>query len=512
MNLRQRILAMGCVVFICAVSLGQSMDTGGLDALIRQQDYEARRESSSNKDLKANGDARSIAPGETLVVADIDGPGIITQFWHTAAVPDMFYGRSLVLRIYYDGNDKPSVVSPLGDFYAQGHGNIHKDFSSSVVVVTGLGRSRTCFWRMPFKKHFKMTVSNDSKEKVDSFYYHLNWRKVDKLPDNVTYFHAQYRQQFPAKPGNYVVLETEGRGHYVGTVYSAHQVEMGWFGEGDDFFYIDGAERPQLCGTGTEEYFLDAWGFREYISPYAGVVAYEGVLPGDRVTVYRWHVKDPIPFKKSLRFEFEHRGSVFNEKGGLTNFELGGFLERPDWLSSVAFWYQYPPVTLDDDLPPVDKRVAPYKVLDPTKLKYRADPAFLIVPGELGITYVPNNPKASIEIDFDIEEAGRYQLSGVFMYGLVAGIYQPYLDGEKIGGPIDFIMVNYSPEFTSLDTFDLEPGTHTLRFESVPDRISPAARKLAPNFNGFSLVRLILLRLEDMEGYHEVYDRLMQGK
>ena len=504
-------IACGTLAIAGSASNAQPLH-GDLEGLMRQQDYEARRESSSNEDITANGDAREIEPGETLVLADIDGPGVITQFWNTVASYDPFYGRSIVLRIYYDGSDKPSVLTPIGDFYGLGHGNVHRDYASAPVVVTGLGRSRTCFWRMPFKKHFRMAVTNDAKERVESFYYHLNWQKHESLPDDVAYFHAQYRQEFPAQPGNYTILETEGRGHYVGTVYSAHQVEMGWFGEGDDFFYIDGAEMPQLRGTGTEEYFLDAWGFREYISPYAGAIVYEGVLPGDRVCVYRWHIKDPIPFTKSLRFEFEHKGSIFNEKGGITNLQLGGFIERPDWLSSVAFWYQYPPAALEDALPPVEERIAPYRVIDPTKLKFRSDPPMVVLPSELGLMYVPNSPNAWFEVDFDIEQPGRYQVTGLFMYGLIAGVYQPYLDGKKLGPPIDFVIVNYSPEFTSLDTHDIEAGTHTLRFESVPEQTPPEARDLAPKFNGFQLIRLFLLRLEDMEGYHEVFERLLKKK
>ncbi len=482
----------------------------GLDALTRQQDYESRRVSSSSDDLNRNGDNWTMAPGAMLVLADLEGPGVVTEFWHTVGCIDPFYGRTIVLRVYYDGSEQPSVETPLGDFVGLGHGSAHKDFSSIPVVVTGLGRSRTCFWRMPFKERIRITVTNDSPTmEVDSFYFHINWQKHDSLPEDTVYFHAKYRQEFPAKPGNYLVLETEGRGHYVGTVYSAHQVELGWFGEGDDFFYIDGEETPRLKGTGTEEYFLDAWGFREFASPYAGAPLYEGVLPGDRVSVYRWHIQDPIAFKKSLHFEFEHKGSVFNEKGTLTGMELGNFLERPDWLSSVAFWYQYPPATFDSGVPPLAERVAPYLTLDPSKLKYRADPPILVVPSEAGIAYVPNKPKASIEFDIELEKAGRYNLSGVFFFGLIGGVYQPSIDGEKIGAPIDFLAGGYTPDFVSLDTHDLEAGKHTLRFEGI-DAASPDARRMIPKFYGLALARLFLLRLEDMAGYHEVYDRLLK--
>lgn len=478
-----------------------------LDQLTRAPRAEARRNSSANEDLSRNGDAHGAAPGETLVLMDEDGPGVITHFWNTIGAYDPFHGRSLVLRIYYDGQEKPSVETPLGDFFGVGHGAF-KDFTSMPVSVSSHGRSRACYWRMPFRKHIKITLANESATyKLDSFYYYIDWEKRENLPEDTLYFHARYRQAFPATPGNYVILDTQGRGQYVGTVYSVHQVETGWFGEGDDFFYIDGAAAPQLRGTGTEDYFNDAWGFREFCTPYYGVSLYEGVLTGDRVTAYRWHLQDPIPFQKSLRMEMEHRGSIFNDKGSLTNFELGNFEERPDWISSVAFWYQYPAVTFEEPIPPADKRIPPYHVIKADQLTYRANPPFLVLPQDPFLTYMPNSAQASIEFDFDVTQDGRYRIDGVFLHGLVAGIYQAFLDGKKLGGPMDFVIANFDPVWRSLDTHDLKAGKHTLRFEGV-DQVSTNARNLGPKFYGFGIAYLILLRLDDMEGYQAVMKSL----
>jgi hypothetical protein len=482
---------------------GWGQGDAALDAITRAQHFEARRASSSNADLTRNGDAKSIAPGATLVLMDEDGPGMITHFWNTLGAFDPFHGRSVALRIYYDGNEKPSVEAPLGDFFGVGHG-AYKDFTSAPVTVSSHGRSRACYWRIPFRKHIKVTVTNESPTyKVDSFYYYLDWQKHETLPKDTMYFQARYRQAFPAQPGNYVILDTRGRGHYVGTVYSAHQVETGWFGEGDDFFYIDGAETPQLRGTGTEDYFNDAWGFREFCSPYHGVTLYEGVLTGDRVTAYRWHLQDPIPFQKSLRLEIEHRGSIFNDRGNLATFELGGFEERPDWVSSVAFWYQYPPAVFEEPMPPAEQRVAPHRIIKYDQLTYRANPPFLVVPQDPYLSYIPNTPKASIEFDFDVAQDGRYRIDGIFLHGLIAGVYQASLDGRKLGWPMDFVILNFDPMWRSLDTHDLKAGKHTLRFEGV-DQAAPEARELGPKFYGFGLAYLMLLRLDDMEGYQQV--------
>jgi hypothetical protein len=484
-----------CLLF----SLVVVADNATLDALTRQQHFEARRASSSNENLKKNGDARSIPAGESLVLMDEDGPGIITHFWNTVGAKDIFYGRSLVLRIYYDGAEKPCVQAPLGDFFGVGHG-AYANYTSAVATVSSHGRSRTCYWRIPFNEHIKVTVTNDHPtEKVDSFYYYLDWQKHDSLPEDTTYFHAEYRQQTPASEGNYTMLETEGRGHYVGTVHSAQQVELGWYGEGDDFFYIDGADHPQLRGTGTEDYFNDAWGFREFSTPYHGVSLYEGVFPGDRVTAYRWHIADPIPFTKSLKVDIEHRGSVFTDQVQ----HLGQFFERPDWVSSVAFWYQYPTKAIEEAMPPLEKRIPPYKVIELKDLDYRADPSMLIVPDGGGITYIPNRAGARLDVDFEVEEDGRYRLDGVFFKSIMSGIYQPLMDGEAFGPPIDFTIINADNVWQNLDLHDLKAGKHTLSFQGV-DQVSPVSRKLTSKMRALGFSRLILLRLEDMEGYQQL--------
>jgi hypothetical protein len=496
------------ILAFAASFAGALTHDGALDALTRQQQYEARRASSSNADLTKNGDARSIPAGGELVLMDEDGPGMIAHIWTTVGSVDPFYPRSLVLRIWYDGSEKPSVEAPLGDFFGVGHGAF-ANYTSLPVSISSHGRSRTCYWHMPFRKHIRVSVTNESeKYETDSFYFYVDWRKYESLPEDTAYFHARYRQEFPAKPGNYTLLDTKGRGHYIGTVYSAHQVETGWFGEGDDFFYIDGAEKPQLRGTGTEDYFCDAWGFREFSTPYHGVSLYEGVLTGDRLTAYRWHIQDPIPFRESLHVEIEHKGSIFNDRGAITNFELGGFEERPDWVSSVAFWYQYPPAFTEEPLPPAADRIPPWRIIKAAEMPYRAAPPLLVVPQNHVLAYIPNTPDASIEFDFELEKDGRYRIDGVFLKGIMAGIYQAYLDGKKIGNPIDFVIVNFDTVQVRLDTHDLKAGTHTLRFEGV-DAVSPESRNLGPKFYGFGLAGIMLLRLDDMEGYGDALNRLM---
>jgi hypothetical protein len=486
---------------VLTVLLGQTATCGGLDFLpdlSQPQPGRAHRESSSNPDIKSNGDSRHLEIGGTLVLADLAGPGVISHIWTTIASYDPFYGRSLVIRIYWDEADKPSVEAPLGDFFGVGHG-AWADLTSAPVSVSSKGRARNCYWRMPFRKRARVTLTNESSVfPTDSVYYQIDWTQLPSLPADTLYFHAQYRQAMPAQPGNYTILETSGEGHYAGTVYSVHQVETGWFGEGDDWFYIDGEPLPSLRGTGTEDYFGDAWGFRQFSRPFQGVSLWEGYFAGDRVSAYRWHMADPIPFKKSLKAAIEHRGSVYTDEGR----ELARSSERPDWVSSVAYWYQNPPSHFTGPWPAAEDRLAPYHILSASSLLVSATPnAGLALDGAV-VNYAPRVPDARIEFRFNLESKGRYQINGLLWESVFGGLYQPYLDGHELGQTIDLCSDGDDPTWMTFDQHDLEAGSHTLLFEGRGG--SPTKRTVATPMFAFGMVDLILLRLEDMQGYQQV--------
>ena len=466
-----------------------------LAALTHLTAAQTRRVSSTNPDLNSNGDSRVIKEGETLVLAELTGPGAITHLWNTVASQDPFSGRSLVLRIYWDGMEKPSIEAPLGDFFGVGHGAI-ANFHSLPVSVSSYGRSRSCFWRMPFRKSAKVTLTNEPRGFGDvEVYYYVDWEKLPSLPDDALYFHARYHQAFPATRGDYLILETKGRGHYVGTVHSVHQVKTGWFGEGDDRFFIDGESGPSLCGTGTEDYFNDAWGFRPFAAPAHGVTVYEGVFAGDRVSAYRWHLSDPVRFQTALKVSIEHKGSSVTDAG----VKISSSNERPDWVSSVAFWYQTPPVANETPLPPATNRVAPYRVLPAKTLTYRATPPTGLTHEEEGLIYAPGKPDAEIAFDFAVAEPGRYQVAAVLVLSLFSARYQPLLDGQPAGPELDLCNSGEDWTWFSFDLHDLTPGKHTLKF--VGRGASPQQRSKAPPRFAFGLNSLILLRLEDLAGY-----------
>jgi hypothetical protein len=311
-----------------------------LSQMGRPQDYVSRRISSYDRS-GGNRDSLTIGADETAVLAEIPGPAAVHHIWTTIAA-EPFYGRKLVLRIYWDGEAAPSVEAPVGDFFGVGHG-LNRNFSSLPINCSSEGRARNSYWFMPFRKSARITVTNEGRMPVAAFYYYVDYRMLGELPETTPYFHAQYRQETPCVPGrNYVLLEAKGKGHYVGCNLSVLQRAMGWWGEGDDMIFVDGEETPSLHGTGSEDYFSDAWGMREDENPFYGCpLQEEDFQAGSKATVYRFHIPDPIPFTRSILVSIEH----------------GHANDRADDFSSTAYWYQVEPHRPFPPLPPAERRL-----------------------------------------------------------------------------------------------------------------------------------------------------------
>jgi hypothetical protein len=318
-----------------------------LSKLAAPQDYVSKRVSSYDRS-GGNKDSLTIPAGGTAVLADLQGPGAIHHIWVTIAA-EPFYGRKLVLRMVWDGEAAPSVEAPIGDFFGVGHG-LNRNFASLPITCSSEGRGRNCYWYMPYGRSARVTVTNEGKEEVPAFYYYVDYREFPSLPAGTPYFHAQYRQEFPCAPGrNYVFLEAEGRGHYVGCNLSVLQRAMGWWGEGDDQIYVDGESFPSLHGTGSEDYFSDGWGMRVGQSLFYGCpLQEEDFQAGSKATVYRFHIPDPITFRKSIRVTIEH----------------GHANDRSDFYSSTAYWYQTEPHKAFPALPSAEARL-PYALVPP---------------------------------------------------------------------------------------------------------------------------------------------------
>lgn len=476
-----------CGVF-CAGAAAQAPDSfpSSLSDLPRLKDYTAHRTSSENPFIWSNDDSKRIMPGETLVMADLTGPGVVDHIWITVADNEYAWPRLVRLRVYYDGAKTPSVDAPLGDFFGVGHG-YERDLESLPVRDSSFGRARNSYWPMPFRKSCRITVTDEGSRPVTMFYYHVDWQKHASLPADVAYFHAYYRQERPAVSGkNYEFLDIHAQGHYVGTVLNVIQAGVGWFGEGDDLFYVDGARHPQITGTGTEDYFNDAWGLRVAYGPWTGTPTAEGERLGARLTAYRWHVPDPIPFTKSLWAGIEHAGWTYNPDGSLR----AGFEQRPDYFSSTAFWYQ---IGVNEDLaePPFGDARLPLgnalqiavedSLAEVGATKGKASVQREVDWGKDLLFFEADGVGSRMDIPLDVPEKDRYEIVARVAQAPDYGDYYVLMDGKpmnldlreasasEIPAAGSEVFHNYLPEiFVAVDRplgwLDLDKGRHTLSF------------------------------------------------
>jgi len=479
------------VVLLPVAAWGQIATTEPADPLNlpRLKSFSAYRSSSNNLYVGSNDDCKHPIPGEAVVLADLEGPGIVTHIWVTVADNEYGWPRLARLRVYYDGYKTPSVDAPLGDFFGVGHG-YERNLNSMMVRNSSFGRARNSYWPMPFRKSIKITLTNEGKRRMTSLHYHVDWQKHASLPEDIAYFHAYYQQASPPPEGrNYTILNIQGTGHYVGTVLNVIQTQIGWFGEGDDLFYVDGEKAPRIEGTGTEDYFNDAWGLRVSDGPWTGIPVAEGEGVGARVTGYRWHVPDVVPFKKSLRVEIEHCGWTYNADGTARS----GFEERPDYFSCVAFWYQK---GVNEDLPEPPYGSARLPLGNAEQIEVENSIKEVSVERGEGsvqkevfwskdlLFFKAEGPGAKLNVPMEIPRDGRYEVVAQIAQAPDYGDYVVTLDGKLTNsttltwGPLDVfppeaeIIRNYQPEIYvapdhRLGWFDLTKGRHVLTFDCV---------------------------------------------
>jgi hypothetical protein len=292
-----------------------------------------------------------IEPGETFVLADIQGQGAIQQMWMTPTGN----WRSSILRIYWDDQEQPSVECPVGDFFASGWGQYAQ--LSSLAICVNPGSAFNSYWEMPFRKRCRMTMTNLSEEGM-TLYYQINY-VLTEVPEDAGYFHAQFRRVNPLPYKSvYTILDgVQGQGQYAGTYMAWGVNNSGWWGEGEIKFFLDGDDAfPTICGTGTEDYFCGSYNFenretrqyQEFTTPYAGlhqVLRPDGVYRSQmRFGLYRWHIVDPIRFQRDLR--------VTIQALGWRSFRR--YLPLQDDIASVAYWYQSLPTAPFPALPDRD--------------------------------------------------------------------------------------------------------------------------------------------------------------
>jgi len=463
---------------------GRSMRATSTFRLGADGKYDPRAEPLGDRTERSNYDNFRVPPGQTHVCMDVKGPGMITHMWFTFLGPEpqdwapqgSATHQDMLLRVYWDDNPRPGVEAPLGDFFANCFGKRSEVISMPAIVEDA--DSYNCFWRMPFRKSARVEIVNQSDKPINLLYYNIDWIKLKSLPRDTPYFYAQYRQEYPVQSGkDYLILETTGKGHYVGTVLAVRTRSPSWFGEGDEKIYIDGEPKASIWGTGTEDYFLSAWGLKRTSTPYFGVPYFDqwGIV-GGHTSAYRWHIHDPIVFNKGIKVTLEHWGWISPDEN--PERRSMSWNEREDDYSSVAFWYQTglptfearAPEGKDRRLPGLERVITYARDWMDEKRHGIGSAHTQQLPFYEGpqVLYQPEKAEGAwFELPFEVKEKEPLRLLLNLTQSYDFGIYQAYLNGIKIGDPMDLYAAETTSEEFHLLDFWPDPGRYVLRLECV---------------------------------------------
>lgn len=305
--------------------------------------------------LKGAPAIKLLRDGATATLLDVAGPGMIRHIWCTPSGRHPHHLRNLIIRAYWENNDTPSVQAPIGDFFGIAHGAavpFHSHF-----LVNQEGRGFNCYFPMPFARRAVVTVTNETGEDLDWFFYQIDFTLGDEVGDDAGRFHARFQRSNPCPYGrDFTLLETSGaRGVYAGCVLGVRPLAPMWWGEGEVKIYLDSdTTHPTICGTGLEDYIGSAWGLEAHAAPYQGApyVNYAQQL----FSLYRLHVPDPVYFQQAVRVTVQQMGAtllpkareiygdqlISRSKNHPRRNPEDSFYLRSDDYCATAFWYQWP--------------------------------------------------------------------------------------------------------------------------------------------------------------------------
>jgi len=329
--------------------------------------------------------SRRLEPGERVVLADIEGPGVVRHLWLTFTPAPPEETRAKVLEVFHGDAEAPSISVPVVDFFGVPWGRpVHLDTALTAIQE---GRGYNSHIPMPFEERIRIEFANMG-SRATELYHQVDYT-LERLAPDTAFLHAAYRRENPTTPRrDFVIAEgIEGPGRFLGCVVGLRVLDAGmWYGEGEVKIYVDGdRDLPTICGTGLEDYVGTAWGMGPHQATYAGAPL--DVRPQDRPTLanpdfvgfYRWHVTDPVFFREDLRVTIQQIGmNVFLEGqddelaaapaagSGYRRLDAPGMLaigltERSDDYCATAFTYatspqSVPRVSLEDAVDDIGRR------------------------------------------------------------------------------------------------------------------------------------------------------------
>ncbi|MCU0960567.1 MAG: DUF2961 domain-containing protein [Pirellulaceae bacterium] len=411
--------------------------------------------------------------GQVATLMDVAGPGVLQHIWLVEQL-----SRDHVLRFYWDHEETPSIEVPAPDFFAVGHERFAP--VNSLAVIVNPANALNCYWPMPFRRHARVTLTNEGTSDLTLLAYQITYQLTD-IPENTAYLHAQWRRANTGTQNPYVVVDgIRGNGRYVGTFLAWTQMERGWWGEGEIKFFLDGdLEFPTICGTGTEDYFCGSYGFAQpYSTAYVGTTlpTKDNDPPPSQWSLYRWHIPDPICFQQELRVTIQALGW----------YPHGKYKKTEDDIASVAYWYQSEPHAAFPPLPPIEARRPIHTMLqvkgggiEGESLQVQA-----VTRGEAKIQdvrfvgarwsqdkhlwWTGAGVGDTLTLGFDVPETATYHLFARLTKARDYGIVQLALDGQPAGEPLDLYHPAPMPTGeVELDARALEAGRHELTVKIV---------------------------------------------
>ncbi len=285
-----------------------------------------------------------LRPGITVTMPIIEGPAVICALIGKLTCDgERAIGRKVLLEAYWDDEAQPSIWAPFGDFFGESFGD-SPYASLPLGIRDGTGY---CYWRMPVRKRGRFVITNQATKACEVFLKE-EYYSIEGLPPNTAYFHAKWRRERECATFDYPFLECTGKGRFVGAALFVDNVHGGWWGEGDEKIYVDGEKFPSFFGTGSEDYFGDAWGIRHFVNPFHGCPLPDPV--GRQQSCYRWHIIDSVPFRTQFKITIENYSATE--------------AVRNDY-ASMAYWYQMPGGTDFFKPVPVEERLPLAKVFVP---------------------------------------------------------------------------------------------------------------------------------------------------
>jgi len=417
----------------------------------------------------------TVGGGESAVVADLDGPRAITAIrvdntfgdGSETVVPAL---RELAVRITWDGAAEPAVWTPLGDLFGTAPGvNLYKSLPLGMTE-----KEFYCLWYMPFAERARIEIGNGGKEDR-RVTFRITHAPLSRPIGQLGRFHAKWhRDAFLPEDAarraiDWTLLTTRGRGRFCGVMLHVWNPRGGWWGEGDEKFFVDGEHFPSTIGTGSEDYFGYAWA-----TPAIFHHAYHNqtIASGNKghVSVNRWHVGDNIPFQTSF-------------EGAIEKYYPNA---KPTLYAAVAYWYQAPGGEDPYKSVPIDQRTGYYVepeiprvkgALEGEKLKILSKTAGNARPqdmanfgpawsGESQLWWTGAHPGDRLVLEVPVEKAGKYKLVANFTKAIDYGVHQLSLDGKKLGSALDLFndgVVATGP--VDLGTHELAAGKHKLTVE-----------------------------------------------